>query len=239
MRDPYRHLAGVYDEIVVDPCHASWADHLERAWQADPVHRVLDLCCGSGLMTAELLARGHEVVGVDASAAMLVRARALLGPGVPLIEALLPDLPVAGPFDAVVSTLDGLNYLPLPAFEQTLHETARILRPRGWLAFDLHAESILDFLAENPVIEGSDDTATWTLTTVIEGRTCRTAIDLRAMDPTASFVEEHVQHVHSAAEVSAALAAAGFEIVAVTDEYSDSPVDEATLRVAWLARRAA
>ena len=35
------------------------------------VGTVLDLCCGTGLLAGELIARGYRVVGVDASEAML------------------------------------------------------------------------------------------------------------------------------------------------------------------------
>ena len=91
---PYSRLAGVYDELVVDPCFAQWADFLELLWSGDRIHRVLDLCCGTGLMTAELAERGYEMVGLDASPAMLDLARRRLPGSVPLIEAELPDLPV-------------------------------------------------------------------------------------------------------------------------------------------------
>ena len=72
---------------------------------------VLDVCCGTGLLAAELVARGYRVTGVDASEAMLDRARRLLGPDTRLIRATLPDLPVEGTFDAAVCTMDGFNYL--------------------------------------------------------------------------------------------------------------------------------
>lgn len=237
MRDPYRHLAGVYDEIVVDPCHASWADHLERMWAGDRVHRVLDLCCGSGLMTVELVDRGHDVVGLDASAAMLARARSLLGPDVPLVEAVLPDLPVDGPFDAVVSTLDGLNYLPLPEFRRTLAAVADALRPGGWLVFDLHTDAALDLLRDNPVLTGEEGGLRFVLTSTVDDRTCTSTIAVDADDPSRSFAEEHRQRVHSDDEVRAALADAGLELLTVTDEYTDDPVTEGTLRATWTARR--
>ena len=239
MRDPYRHLAGVYDEIVVDPCHASWADHLERVWQGDEVHRVLGVCCGSGLMTVELLRRGHEVVGLDASAAMLARARSLLGRDVPLVEAALPDLPASGPFDAAVSTLDGLNYLALPAFRETLVAIAAVLRPGGWLVFDLHTDAALGLLRDNPVLTGEEAGLRFVLTSTVADRTCTTVIDVDADDPAASFTEEHVQHVHGDDDVRAALGDAGFDLVAVTDEYTDSPVTASSLRATWVARHAA
>ena len=71
--EAYSRLAGVYDEIVIDPCHDQWASFLHELWSADPdgVRSVLDLCCGTGLLAGELIARGYRVVGVDASDAMM------------------------------------------------------------------------------------------------------------------------------------------------------------------------
>ena len=75
--EAYSRLAGVYDEIVIDPCHDQWASFLDELWSADPdgVRSVLDLCCGTGRLAGELVARGYWVVGADASDAMLVLAR--------------------------------------------------------------------------------------------------------------------------------------------------------------------
>ena len=43
--EAYSQLAGVYDEIVVDPCHDRWAAFLHELWTPDPegVRSVLDL----------------------------------------------------------------------------------------------------------------------------------------------------------------------------------------------------
>ena len=111
--EAYSRLAGVYDEIVVDPCHGRWASFLHELWSADAdgVRSVLDLCCGTGLLAGELIARGYRVVGVDASDAMLALARKRLGPEMALSRTTLPDLTVEGVFDAAVCTFDGLNYL--------------------------------------------------------------------------------------------------------------------------------
>ena len=58
--EAYTRLAGVYDEIVVDPCHGAWASFLHELWSEDEhgVHNVLDVCCGTGLLAGELARAG-------------------------------------------------------------------------------------------------------------------------------------------------------------------------------------
>lgn len=235
--EPYSRLAGVYDELVVDPCFAEWASFLDRTWAGDNVRSVLDVCCGTGLMTAELVARGLAVVGVDASPEMLARARVLLGPDVRLERHTLPDLPVDGPFDAAVSTFDGFNYLTLADLRTTFAALSRCLRAGGWLVFDAHTDAMLAFIDANPVIEGDDADRRFVLTTTadVTARRAETTIELTAPDD--SFTETHVQYFHSDADLRAALADAGFTVLAVRDEYSDAPADDTTLRATWIARR--
>ena len=123
----------MYDEIVIDPCHDRWASFLDELWSADPVgvRSVLDLCCGTGLLAGELVARGYQVVGVDASESMLALARERLGPEVALSRTTLPDLAVEGVFDAAVCTFDGLNYLTPEELRLTMAAVALRLRPPG------------------------------------------------------------------------------------------------------------
>lgn len=75
--DAYVRLAGVYDTMVVDPCYPAWADFLQDRWRSDRVGvtSVLHVCCGTGLMAAELSARHYQVLGTDASPEMLATAR--------------------------------------------------------------------------------------------------------------------------------------------------------------------
>ena len=222
--EPYARLAGVYDEIVVDPCHRAWASHLHDLWTGDPaeVHSVLDLGCGTGLMAAALTAYGYRVTGVDSSQAMLARARRLLGPEAVLIQRAMPGLGVGGVFDAVISTFDALNYLPTPEFTATVAAVARLLRPGGWLVFDLHTTAMLNFTMANPVVAGTADGQQFTISSIVDpaARTCDTRIlVIRAADGD-TFVEQHRQYFHTAAEVLDALLDAGFALTAVTEEYS-------------------
>ena len=238
--EAYTRLAGVYDEIVVDPGHDRLAAFLHELWTgSEPaVHTVLDVCCGTGLLAAALIQRGYEVVGVDASDAMLARARALLGPEVRLERTILPDLAVEGTFDAAVSTFDGFTYLAPAELRSTVAALAQRVRPGGWLVFDLHTDAQMQFTVANPVVEGEKDGSRFVITSVVDpaARTCDTTIEVAPADG-APFSEEHRQHFHRPAEVRAALGDAGFEVFAVNEEYTDRPADESTLCTAWISRR--
>jgi len=236
----YSRLAGVYDEIVIDPCHDRWASFLDELWSADPggVRSVLDLCCGTGLLAAELMARGYRVVGVDASDAMLARARQRLGADVVLAWMALPDLNVEGVFDAAVCTFDGFNYLTQEELRLTMAEVALHLRPAGWLVFDLHTDGMMDFTISNPVVAGESAGNDFVISSVVDPvlRICDTRIELtkpREGDP---FSEQHRQYFHTDAEVRASLEEAGFTVTAVGEEYTHQPIDAASLRATWTAR---
>ena len=239
--EPYSRLAGVYDEIVVDPCFGVWADYLDGLWRTDPdgVATVLDVCCGTGLLAAELVARGYRVRGVDASAAMLARAARLLGPSVALEQAVLPELPVTGRLDAAVSTFDGLNYLELPDFRLTLATLGDRLRQGGWLVFDLHTEAMLQLALASPVIAGEQDGTSYVIRNDVDpvARTCEARIEVVPPDGSEAYSELHRQVFHTDDQVSAALADAGFRLVSVTEEYTGTPADADTLRATWTARR--
>lgn len=62
---------------LYDSDNSSRADtefYISLAAELD-AHRILDLGCGTGLLTRELATEGREVTGVDPASAMLVYAR--------------------------------------------------------------------------------------------------------------------------------------------------------------------
>jgi SAM-dependent methyltransferase len=99
---------------------------------------VLELGCGTGLLTRELIAAGYRVVATDASEAMLGIARELVGGSVQeLLRLTLPDDPLPQA-DAIVAVGHPLNYLPdAGAIDRALVAIARALRPDGRLALDM------------------------------------------------------------------------------------------------------
>jgi len=97
--------------------------------------RVLDAGCGAGELAARLAGRAARVDAVDASPAMIERARALW-PGAVTVrwiagDLLDPVLPLAADgYDAVVA-VSSLHHLPL---RPGLRRLAGLVRPGGTLA---------------------------------------------------------------------------------------------------------
>jgi demethylmenaquinone methyltransferase / 2-methoxy-6-polyprenyl-1,4-benzoquinol methylase len=128
-----------------------WRRALVSALAPVPGERVLDVATGTGMVAAELLARGCSVVGLDQSTGMLAVARARFagaaaggghadGGGsdagdaarVRWIEGQAEALPFAdASFDALTFTYL-LRYVDDPA--ATMRELARVIRPGGRIA---------------------------------------------------------------------------------------------------------
>lgn len=97
---------------------------------------VLELGCGAAQWSAALAAQGARCTGLDLSGGQLAHAREhcrACGVHVPLVQAGAEDLPfAAGSFDVVFCDHGATSFCD-PA--RLLPEVARVLRPRGLLAF--------------------------------------------------------------------------------------------------------
>ena len=113
-------------------------DHdFDRALAAEVGARsIVDLGCGTGMLTVSLARPGRRVVGVDPSAAMLDVARARRGGDA--VAWVLGDsraIP-AGPFDLALMTGNVVQHIPDPEWIRTLADLRRALRPGGTLTFE-------------------------------------------------------------------------------------------------------
>ncbi|MGP9843681.1 class I SAM-dependent methyltransferase [Brachybacterium sp. 107] len=92
--------------------------------------RVVDAACGTGAVTQQLVDRGHDVVGVDLSEAMLSRARTAV-PDARFLRGELTGLPL--PDDDVDHVVCSLALTHLSDLEPFFAEVARDMRPGGHL----------------------------------------------------------------------------------------------------------
>lgn len=132
-----------YVSAFADTADMAWTDRTEaeveralRMLRPAGGERVLDLACGSGRHSLELVRRGFEVVGVDISSELLEIARrdaAEQGLEVGFVEADLRELEFEAEFDLVLSLNDGaIGYLETEAENLRAFEViSRSLKPGG------------------------------------------------------------------------------------------------------------
>jgi SAM-dependent methyltransferase len=148
--DPYAIFSLVYDQDVhLDVPRALFRTlrPLFRAARSGPP--VLDLGCGSGLLTERIAAAGVPVLGVDGSRAMLRRARARCArhAGVKLLARDLAALRLPPLHTLAVACHDVLNHVPSEtALRRVLGSVRRVLAPGGAFVFDTLTERAFETL---------------------------------------------------------------------------------------------
>ncbi len=137
--------ATAYQDQLVPALMEDWAPQVADAARIGPGDRVLDVACGTGVLTRAAAARaspGGVVTGLDLNPGMLAVARRL-NPELRWQEGSAEALPFPEQaFDAVVSQF-GLMFVPRPVL--ALQEMMRVLAPSGRLAVAVWAS-----LADTP-----------------------------------------------------------------------------------------
>jgi Methylase involved in ubiquinone/menaquinone biosynthesis len=247
----YHEVAAIYDALMAGVPHPLWLNRIEQELRAR--HKapgaVLDLACGTGIVTHLLAARGYApVVGVDLSAEMIAIARtkaAAWNTGgvasfhVQDLAAL--DLGEAR-FDLAVSLFDSLNYLTDPnALRQAFVRVHAHLNPGAVLAFDLNSLYALSHDMFSQVELYGPVRHRWKAHWDREARLCRVEMEFQVTDAETgevrTFHETHLQRAYTIPEIKSFLAEAGFQGVEVFGNYGDRPPTPRSDRLLFFAER--
>ena len=229
----YDALAASYDGLMADGAYRRRAAFLERRLKksAVPVRTVLDLACGTGTIACLLARRGYEVLAADGSEEMLAQAAAKAGEleRPPLfLQQDMTRLRLAEPVDAVVSTLDSLNYLTRERdLLETFRRVRRWLRPGGMFLFDLNTPYKFRRMDGQLYMDETEESlCVWRTFFSEKKRICTYQVDLfrlRADGAWARRMEEHRERAWSEEEVRRGLLQAGFASVRLTGDLTDRP----------------
>ena len=134
--------AELYQRIPARYILGPWVPLLMERAAVVPGERVLDVACGTGVVTraaAERVASGGHVAGIDLNPGMIAVARSLpppaAGAAIEWHEASALALPFPASCFDVVLCQQGLQFFPDKAL--ALREMRRVLRPGGRLALSV------------------------------------------------------------------------------------------------------
>jgi SAM-dependent methyltransferase len=234
-------LACLYDAVC-----ASRADiDFYLALAGDAPLRVLDLCCGTGVLAADLAARGHTVTGVDAAAPMLAVARARPGGDrVTWVESDVRTVALSGHFDLIVLTGHAFQALLTDADVQAMLGVARAaLAPGGRLAFETRNplvrawESWTEATSRRQVAL-ADGTAVHVHSTVagVEGDRVHSQMHYRFSPAGEELVSRQTLRFPTRARVERQLIAAGFTPSTWHGDWDASPCTDTSPEIIVVAR---
>jgi demethylmenaquinone methyltransferase/2-methoxy-6-polyprenyl-1,4-benzoquinol methylase len=134
----YRRRAGEYDRTAkpVEDSLAEQGNRLRAALRAfAPTGRVLEIACGTGLYTVELVPFADEITALDASPEMLELARARVpSPKVQFVQADVFAWSPEGTYDVVFFSF-WLSHVPSTHFERFWDIVGLCLAPEGRVFF--------------------------------------------------------------------------------------------------------
>lgn len=202
--------------------------------------RILDLCCGTGQIAAELAARQFRVTGIDGSEEMLRYARQRAA----AVEFILDDArsfnqpPV---YDGIISTFDSLNHMmsleELTAVFRNVHSALRV---EGLFLFDMNMEKgfLLHWRDYFAIVE-SDHVCVLRGAYDPDEKIGRYDITMFKQDEDEWKRADAVinEKCYAAAEIEKALRKAGFAEVSSYDAETEIGLEEHIGRAFFLARR--
>ena len=214
----YGPLASWYDQLTGDVPYQAFAAYYEAefARKGGEFRLLLDLCCGTGTLTAIMAARGYEMIAVDASEDMLMEARekaaSLPTPPLFLLQSA-EELDLYGTVDAAFCSLDAMNYLPRELLPEVFRRLHLFVRPGGLLIFDVHTSEWMRALDGQVFVDENDDVlCLWRADYDEEEDAIVYGMDLftRRGRLWERSEEEHVEYIHSCELLRELLEAAGF-----------------------------
>jgi len=229
----YGPLAQWYDSLTADVPYDELAAFYEQLLHREGKESLtlLDLCCGTGTLTLRLAARGHEMIGVDASPEMLsVAAEKAAQTGFRVQPLFLcqpaAELDLYGTVEGAFCCLDGMNYLPPEELPEALRLLHLFLEPGGKFAFDFHAPEHLRALDGGTFVDETEDVlCLWRGEFDEEENALIYGMDIfrRSGKLWAREEEEHVEYAHEPDRLKALLESEGFAEVRII---SDGPMSE-------------
>jgi ubiquinone/menaquinone biosynthesis C-methylase UbiE len=160
---PYTGIASVYDIYMDHIPYDEWTDFIVDLLKKYNISKglLLELGCGTGTMTRQLVHRGYEMIGLDLSEEMLAIAQEKEDNGNNILYLCqdMRDLELYGTVSAVVSFCSTMNYILTE--EDMLKVFKRVnnyLDPKGLFVFDLDTLYSYQYvLGDNTTVDNREE----------------------------------------------------------------------------------
>lgn len=246
MTAAYKEFATVYDELMTDIPYNDYVELLELAIGGLNGKKVLDVGCGTGLLSVKLAQKGAEVTGIDLSNDMLEVARnRAIDFSLSIEFNQLPMQQIAGnpSFDAAVIAIDSLNYVCTEEeVLQTFKGIYSVLKNGGTLLFDVHSTFKMDTIfLEGPFTFDNQKIAyIWETEEGEEAYSVYSELAFFVEEGSGlyrRFDERHNQRTFPVYIYAEMLSKVGFHIERIFSDWEDEPPHEESERIFFQVRK--
>lgn len=240
MADIDRRLVALYDDDNPDgPDH----DFYRALADESGARSIIDLGCGTGILTVTLAGQDRSVVGVDPSATMLDHARGR--PGAETVIWVHGDSRQISDASADLAVMTGnvAQHIGDEDWARTLRDLRGSLRHGGILAFESRNPAAEEWRGWTSTEHTTRDTAhgpleEWSKAEEVAPGVVRLVASNRFVEADETIVETVTLRFRTRTELERQLVAAGFAVTAVFGDWQRGPVvdSSAVLVVTAVAR---
>ena len=245
--EAYSDFARVYDIFMDNVEYEKWAEYLIGSLKEYGIEDgiVLELGCGTGVMTELLAESGYDMIGVDNSEEMLGEAmekRAESGHEILYLEQDMREFELYGTVRAIVSVCDCMNYITEEEDLLTVFKLVNnYLDPDGIFIFDMNTPyKYREMLGNTTIAENREEGSfIWENTYYEEEHMNEYGLTIFAKCEDGryeKYEETHYERAYSLDEIKESLAQAGLVFVTAYDSFTHNPPMGESERICIIAR---
>jgi SAM-dependent methyltransferase len=232
----YGKFASVYDGLMEDIPYEKYVEWVASHLQSGS---ILDLACGTGLLSELFSEVGYQVTASDLSEEMLTMASQRFqeaGLQIPTLQLSMDNLEGLGGFDAVTIAIDSLNYLETEEqVQRTFSEVHAALNEGGHFFFDVHSTHKVDTVYMDSPFVLDDEDISYIWHTEAGDHPYSVVHDItffvRQNHLFERFEETHEQRTFPVSVYRNWLEKAGFKVESITADFTDNEPAEESERI--------
>ncbi|MBR4241391.1 MAG: class I SAM-dependent methyltransferase [Eubacterium sp.] len=241
----YNIFAAYYDYLTENIDYDAGFDFISGILNVNKSKKVIDLACGTGIMSEKLLESGFSVIGIDLSQEMLTVADSKLssiGGNYSLIKSEMQNFALSEPADACICCLDSINHLT--SEEDVLKTFKNVfcsIRNGGVFIFDVNTVYKHKTALNNKayIFDEDDFFLAWDNET-LENDTVRIILDFFIENDEGLYErhsEEFLERAYSEEDLKNMLKESGFTDIEVYGDLNFSVPDDENERLFFICKK--